>query len=83
MSYARFGADSDVYMYHHVGGFIDCCACSLNEGKRTLLNTRSEAISHLIKHKEAGHMVPEHTIERLQEELKSIGEHISSRKESK
>jgi hypothetical protein len=26
MSYARFGwEDSDVYVYEHVGGYIECC----------------------------------------------------------
>lgn len=28
MSYCRFSS-GDVYMYSHVGGFIECCACSL------------------------------------------------------
>lgn len=28
MSYCRF-SEGDVYMYHHVGGHIECCACSL------------------------------------------------------
>lgn len=27
MSYCRFGRDSDVYVIHHVGGFIQCCGC--------------------------------------------------------
>lgn len=29
MSYARFGERSDIYVYEHVGGFFECCACSL------------------------------------------------------
>lgn len=28
MAYCRFG-DGGVYMYHHVDGFIECCACRL------------------------------------------------------
>jgi hypothetical protein len=28
MSYCRF-SEGDVYMYHHVGGFVECCSCSL------------------------------------------------------
>ena len=28
MSYCRF-SDGDVYMFAHVGGYIECCACSL------------------------------------------------------
>ena len=28
MSYCRF-SDGDVYLFHHVDGFIECCACRL------------------------------------------------------
>ena len=28
MSYCRF-SEGDVYMYYHVGGFVECCACLL------------------------------------------------------
>lgn len=32
MSYARFGWDgSDVYVFMHTGGFLDCCGCCLQE----------------------------------------------------
>jgi len=31
MSYARFGDDSDIYVYPHVGGGFECCACRLAE----------------------------------------------------
>ena len=30
MAYSRF-ADSDIYIYAHVGGWIECAACWLNE----------------------------------------------------
>lgn len=29
MSYVRFGEGSDLYVFAHVGGFIQCCACRL------------------------------------------------------
>lgn len=32
MSYTRFGWDgSDVYVFMNVGGYLDCCACPLQE----------------------------------------------------
>lgn len=34
MSYCRFGNGSDVYMFPHVGGYIDCCMCSLPAPKK-------------------------------------------------
>jgi len=27
MAYARFGGGSDVYVLHHVGGYMQCCGC--------------------------------------------------------
>ena len=29
MSYARFSKDSDIYVYAHVGGGFECCACRI------------------------------------------------------
>jgi hypothetical protein len=78
MSYARFGWDgSDVYVFEHAGGFIQCCACALNEvedgdifPKSTNLKTPREALEHLDAHQEAGHHVPANTFERMREEYK-------------
>lgn len=40
MSYCRFGSeDSDVYMYHHCGGFIECCSCLLANKVKTIFTT--------------------------------------------
>lgn len=36
MSYVRFGADSDVYVYPHVGGGFECCGCRLAEKIKTI-----------------------------------------------
>lgn len=33
MAYCRF-APGDVYIYHHVNGFLECCACRLTKRKR-------------------------------------------------
>lgn len=57
MSFARFSY-SDVYVYEHVGGFIECCACSLKESTvdwYAQFKTPREAIAHLKEHKKAGH----------------------------
>ena len=104
MSYCRFSS-GDVYMYSHVAGFIECCACSLaptepaNMGDLAAVlgveqseapelfedfemngslqfNTRSEALTHLQQHRDAGHKVPEYAFERLRKELEEEGENI-------
>ena len=59
MSFERF-TSSDVYIFEHVGGFIECCGCSLAEGEDlelfTLiqLKTPREALAHLDEHEDAG-----------------------------
>ena len=109
MSYARFGEGSDIYVYEHVGGYFECCACSLSKPVKsiftvgctdhplfgdkppcekcggegcdecmmpgnTCVKTRSEMISHIQAHIEAGHAVPDYAIKRLKEELNECGE---------
>ena len=66
MSFARFSS-SDVYIFEHVGGFIQCCGCWLDGGNFGLsvednedswfvnLKTPREALAHLDRHEEAGH----------------------------
>jgi len=108
MSYCRF-SDGDVYLYAHVGGGFECCACSIAEPIKSIftvgyknhplfgdiepcekcggegcdccnmpgnthLNTRSECIEHLKKHKNAGHRVPGYAFKILKEELEEAGE---------
>lgn len=65
MSIERFST-SDIYMFEHVGGFIECCACSLDDYfgisieedgplfKFVQLKTPREALAHLDKHEAAG-----------------------------
>lgn len=60
MSFERFST-SDVYMFEHVGGFIECCGCWFSgdwfKGDVTFpqLKTPREALAHLDKHEAAGH----------------------------
>ena len=66
MSFERFSS-SDVYIFEHVGGFIQCCGCWLDGGNFGLtieenedswfvnLKTPREALAHLDRHEAAGH----------------------------
>jgi hypothetical protein len=65
MAYSRF-FDSDIYIYPHVDGYIECCACWLNEKLETGLFGLSEKIQddqtleeHIDEHILAGHNIPE------------------------
>jgi hypothetical protein len=77
MSYARFGwHGSDVYIYEHVSGFIECCGCSLAKDEDggvfgfgyTHLKTPREALAHLDQHVASGDCVPMKTFERIRQE---------------
>lgn len=67
MSYCRFSKDSDVYMYAHYQGGIDCCACRL-EGRSVRLSDVVDALEHLQQHVDAGHKVPSYAVDQLAEE---------------
>jgi hypothetical protein len=69
MSYSRF-FDSDIYIYSHVDGYIECCACWLNEKLDTEIFGLSEKIrddqtleEHIDEHILAGHNIPEGLLE--------------------
>lgn len=75
MSYARFGWDgSDVYIYEHVGGFIECCGCSITEpdGHEDFgffhAQTAREILTHIDKHIAQGDHVPDDCISRIKKE---------------
>jgi hypothetical protein len=61
MSFERFSS-SDIYIFEHAGGFIECCGCSLAKAEDggvfgfgfTHLTTPSEALTHLDMHEIAG-----------------------------
>ena len=82
MSYARFGAESDVYVYHHYIGFIECCGCSLVEAEDgedfgfAKLQTAREALEHLDKHRAAGDEVPTRAYERIRSEYEDLDAQI-------
>jgi hypothetical protein len=57
MSFERFSS-SDVYIFEHVGGFIQCCGCWLADWDTEefpQLKTPREALAHLDRHEEVGH----------------------------
>jgi hypothetical protein len=71
MAYSRF-FDSDIYIYPHVEGYIECCACWLNEKLDTGLFGLSEKIendqslsNHIDEHIKAGHDIPEGLLEEI------------------
>jgi hypothetical protein len=74
MSYARFSGYSDVYIFSHAGGFIQCCGCrlvDLDEGEIfgfANLKTAREALQHLDRHVLEGDKVPTDTFRRIRED---------------
>lgn len=74
MSYARWGPDSDVYVYQTTpeGGRTVwlCCSCSLLDIEHSFTaGTRAEMIAHLQDHELRGHKVPSDARERLLSEI--------------
>jgi hypothetical protein len=70
MAYARWGHDSDVYVYNTGLGII----CQFCDG----FDTRNEMIEHLKKHRESGDKVPNEAFELLFEELKKYGDKVKT-----
>jgi hypothetical protein len=70
MSYCRTSEDSDVYMYHHGGGWIECVGCQL------IFETRTAAITHLKEHIKNGDKVPKRAIELLEQEMIEEGDKV-------
>lgn len=57
MSFERFSS-SDVYIFEHASGFIECCGCLFSDWDAEpfpQLKTPREALTHLDKHEAAGH----------------------------
>lgn len=73
---------SDVYVYEHYAGFIECCGCSLGEiedGEEfafVQLNTAREALEHLDAHRAAGDRVPEYAYEYIRKEHEDLDAQI-------
>lgn len=54
MSFERF-LSSDVYVFEHVGGWIECCACGLDANTWSFkASTPREMIDHLNRHESSG-----------------------------
>ena len=76
MSFERFSS-SDVYMFPHVGGGIECCACflSLEDEPFPNFKTPREALAHLDRHLEAGYNIGR-AKESILEDYKNLDEVI-------
>lgn len=71
MSYARFGSDSDVYVFLNVSGYFECCGCELlTDTMSATFKTTDEMVTHLREHIAAEHAVPDFTIPALETERK-------------
>lgn len=70
MAYSRFW-DSDIYIYSHVDGYIECCACWLNEplegefGLSEKISNDEDLKAHLALHEAAGHEMPKNLYEEI------------------
>ncbi len=70
MAYCRMGEDSDVYMYNSGVGWICCCGVD-----DVVLETREEALQHLLQHRDKGDRVPQSAVDRLIKEIASGRRH--------
>jgi len=80
MAYARFGKESDVYAFEHIGGFFLCECCrivgrlSSEDWPYFETDTRTGMIEHLREHRRAGDRVPDEAFARIEAEIKEYGE---------
>ena len=57
-------------------GHIEPCDCGGEGCQKCMMNgsltfhTERDALAHLLEHREAGHTVPQHAIDRLEEEIR-------------
>lgn len=51
--------DSDIYLFENVGGWIECSGCRFDDPWIVQLNSVDEALTHIAKHRAAGHQVRE------------------------
>jgi hypothetical protein len=77
VSWARFGSNSEVYIFEDVRGGITCCACSLEEkvnGYHADFNCDDDRTMHwhVIEHAKSGHLIPDYLRERIQDESTDI-----------
>jgi hypothetical protein len=68
VAYARWGSDSDVYLWPGGLGY-ECSLCYLQPHRRVWSGeTPEEALAHLKEHLAAGHKVPVYAVRELEEE---------------
>jgi len=78
VSYARMSDESDVYVYEHYAGFIECCGCRLTAPEDyedvgfARLSTAREALEHLEWHVHEGDKVPAYTFENIRKEHEDL-----------
>ena len=65
MSFVRFSEHSDLYIYSHYLGYIECCGCSLYGTYEA--HSLEDLILHVKEHRAAGHKVPKEFEESLAE----------------
>ena len=70
MAFARFGLNSNVYVYEDVRGGFTCERCP-TAGQQYRCQTAAEMVTHLLEHRAKGHRVPDSAIEELQAEVDS------------
>jgi hypothetical protein len=70
MSYARWGPDSDVYVFLSIRGHLECCGCTLPGagGRSQTFASTVGMLVHLAAHERAGQRVPGHALEELRED---------------
>lgn len=74
MSFSRFGwDDSDVYVFEHVGGFIQCCGCQFAEKDYESYDAKTprDMLSHLERHAKDGDNVNK-AVSRITEEYADL-----------
>jgi hypothetical protein len=73
MSYARFGEDSNVYVFLSCSA-LECCSCR-PDGPHLTFST-AEMIAHLDEHRAAGDKVPDYCYEGLREDERENDHHL-------
>jgi hypothetical protein len=72
MAYARWGEESDIYLFRDGEGRWQCVQCDLLTPPATEVLPSIEAVAeHLLRHIDAGHAVPDHCIHRVAAEVAS------------
>ncbi len=70
MAYSRF-TNSDIYIYSHIDGYIECCACWLNDSQdeyslflnNVQIDNDMDLARHLKAHAKLGHDMPDNLLQ--------------------